>query len=77
VKNSVTTYQPGVWSTDDYIRSWARKNGAKGECLVPLQSLHEFWLAKVHLNKPGQPVERIKKSDMDHVQCKGFSFAEA
>jgi hypothetical protein len=35
---------------------------------VPLQSLHEFWLAKVHFNKPGQPVERVKKSELE-----GFS----
>jgi hypothetical protein len=66
VKNSVNIHQPGVWSTDDYIRRWAKE---QGECLVPLQSLHEFWLAKVHFNKPGQPVERIKKSELDQVEC--------
>jgi hypothetical protein len=62
------THQPGVWSTDDYIRSWARKHAAERECLVPLQSLHGFWLAKVHLNKPGQPVERIKQSSMEQAE---------
>lgn len=51
--------RPGVWSTDDYIRAWAVKQGwGAGACIVPLQSLHDSWVAKVSFDAPGQPVER-------------------
>ena len=53
-------YQPGIWSTDEYIRAWAIKQGrGRGECLVPLQSLNDSWIARIRFDKPGQPVERI------------------
>ncbi|RZI43310.1 hypothetical protein EGT07_10765 [Herbaspirillum sp. HC18] len=53
-------HQPGVWSTDDYIRAWALQQGhAAGSCIVPLQSLHGFWSARVDFDQPGRPVERF------------------
>lgn len=54
------TVQPGVWSSDDYIRTWAAKRyTGQGECFIPLQSLHDFWVAKVSFDQPGRPVERL------------------
>lgn len=50
---------PGIWSTDDYIRRWAKSHGMDGECIVPLQSLHDAWSAKIYFDQAGQPVERI------------------
>lgn len=50
---------PGVWSTDDYIRRWAQSQGMTGECIVPLQSLHDKWKAKINFDQDGHPVERI------------------
>lgn len=51
---------PGVWSTDDYIRRWALRRGiAKGKCVIPLQSLHDEWIAEIHFDRAGHPVERI------------------
>lgn len=50
---------PGIWSTDDYIRRWAQSRGMRGECIVPLQSLHDEWKARINFDQDGQPVERI------------------
>lgn len=51
---------PGVWSTDDYIRRWALRRGmAKGKCVIPLQSLHDEWIAQIDFDRKGHPVERI------------------
>ena len=51
---------PGTWSTDDYIRRWARSRGmVAGECIVPLQSLHDEWIARINFDEEGEPVERI------------------
>jgi len=55
-----TKVTPGIWSTDDYIRRWARSHGmATGECIVPLQSLHDQWVARIDFDKQGEPVERM------------------
>lgn len=51
---------PGTWSTDEYIRRWAKSQGMNGECCVPLQSLHDEWCAKIHFDRAGHPVERRK-----------------
>lgn len=59
-RNSEGKLQPGIWSSDDYIRTWAAKRYAgQGECFIPLQSLHDFWVAKVSFDQPGRPVERL------------------
>lgn len=51
---------PGIWSTDDYIRDWAISQGMnEGECLIPLQSLHGYWMARVNFNQSARPVERF------------------
>lgn len=58
-----TKVTPGTWSTDDYIRRWARNHGmASGECIVPLQSLQDQWIARIDFDKQGEPVERIPAS---------------
>lgn len=59
-------WTPGTWSTDDYIRSWAMQRGmTSGECIVPLQSLHGYWEARILLDEKGQPVKRIYVADAD------------
>ncbi|KIF82841.1 hypothetical protein [Noviherbaspirillum autotrophicum] len=58
-KNLTLAFLPGVWSTDDYIRQWARQQGMAGECIVPLQSLHDEWQAKINFDQDGHPIERI------------------
>lgn len=58
-RNLTPAFLPGVWSTDDYIRRWAQSQGMVGECIVPLQSLHDEWKAKIHFDQDGHPVERI------------------
>ena len=50
---------PGVWSTDEYIRRWAKSLGMDGECVVPLQSLHDEWSARINFDQAGHPVRRI------------------
>lgn len=51
---------PGIWSTDEYIRRWARSHGmSSGECVVPLQSLHGQWMARIDFGQAGEPVERL------------------
>jgi len=50
---------PGVWSTDEYIRRWAKSQGMDGECTVPLQSLHDVWSARINFDQAGHPVKRI------------------
>lgn len=60
-------FSPGVWSTDDYIRRWARSRGMRGECIVPLQSLHDEWQAKINFDRDGHPVERIARSTQSHL----------
>jgi len=58
-----TSTPPGTWSTDDYIRRWARNHGmAQGECVIPLQSLQDEWTARIHFDRQGEPVERIAQS---------------
>lgn len=60
VSQRANEYRPGVWSTDNYIRAWAMKQcQGKEECLVPLQSLQDAWVARVRFDKPGKPVERF------------------
>jgi hypothetical protein len=55
-----TKVTPGTWSTDEYIRRWARSHGmATGECIVPLQSLHDQWIARIDFDQQGEPVERL------------------
>lgn len=60
IRKTVAEYRPGIWSTDDYIRAWAANacSGSK-ECVVPLQSLQDSWVARVRLDAPGKPVERL------------------
>lgn len=60
IRKTTVAYRPGTWSTDDYIRKWAADacNGLK-ECIIPLQSLQDSWVAKVRLDAPGKPVERL------------------
>jgi hypothetical protein len=53
-------FSPGVWSTDDYIRRWAKSHGMDGVCIVPLQSLQDEWFARINFDHAGQPVERRK-----------------
>lgn len=63
-----TDSQPGVWSTDDYIRKWTvRHRASKDLQLIPLQSLHGFWMARVRLDEPGQPVERFAVDATDEA----------
>lgn len=51
---------PGTWSSDDYIRRWARGHGlARGECIVPLQSVHDEWIARIDFEREGEPIERV------------------
>lgn len=57
-ERNVPGLSPGTWSTDDYIRRWAKNQGMKGECVVPLQSLHDEWCAKINFDRAGHPVER-------------------
>ena len=53
-------WAPGIWSTDEYIRQWARQRGmTEGECSVPLQSLQDHWIARIRFDQKGQPVERV------------------
>lgn len=61
-RNLALAFSPGVWSTDDYIRRWAQSQGMAGECIVPLQSLHDEWQAKINFDQDGHPVERIAVS---------------
>lgn len=58
---------PGVWSTDDYIRRWAQSRGMEGECIVPLQSLHDEWQAKINFDLDGDPVERMATLTQSHL----------
>lgn len=52
--------KPGTWSTDDYIRRWARSHcKAVGECIIELQSLQDRWLARIDFDQKQQPVSRI------------------
>lgn len=61
-------WTPGVWSTDDYIREWAGRQARDAvEWIVPLQSLHGRWVARVRLDQAGQPVERMREADV-HAQ---------
>lgn len=62
---------PGVWSTDDYIRRWAKSQGMDGECVVPLQSLHDEWSAKINFDHAGHPVERIAAPVPSHFIAHG------
>lgn len=58
-----TRCAPGTWSTDDYIREWAINQGCnEGECLVPLQSLHGYWMARVNFDEGALPVERFTEA---------------
>lgn len=58
-------WTPGVWSTDDYIREWAGRQAPDAdERIVPLQSLHGEWVARVRLDQDGQPVERLPVSEL-------------
>jgi hypothetical protein len=51
---------PGTWSTDDYIRRWARGRGMNhGICAITLQSLHDSWTARINFDRKGHPVERV------------------
>ena len=51
---------PGTWSTDDYIRSWARAKGmTRGLCAVTLQSLQDSWIAWIDFDRAEHPVRRI------------------
>lgn len=50
---------PGIWSTDEYIRQWAKRQGMAGECVVALQSLHDEWKAIISFDQDGHPVRRI------------------
>lgn len=55
-----TKAAPGTWSTDEYIRRWARSHGmTSGECTVPLQSLQDQWVARIDFDRKGEPVERV------------------
>ncbi len=55
-----TSAPPGTWSTDEYIRRWARNHGMnEGECEIPLQSLHDEWTARIYFDRKGEPVERL------------------
>jgi hypothetical protein len=57
---STTSFSPGIWSTDDYIRRWAYGMGmTRGACVVKLQSLHDNWFARIDFDQEGHPVERI------------------
>lgn len=59
-RSGAAMWTPGIWSTDDYIRQWAgRQLPDAQECIVPLQSLHGSWVARVRLALDGQPVERL------------------
>jgi hypothetical protein len=62
---------PGVWSTDDYIRRWAQSRGMTGECVVPLQSLHGAWSAKINFDLVGHPVDRIGAPAPSHYSING------
>lgn len=63
-KTPGAAWTPGIWSTDDYIREWAgRQPWDAEECIVPLQSLHGRWVARVRLGQEGQPVERQRQPD--------------
>lgn len=60
-----TKVAPGTWSTDEYIRRWARSHGmASGECVVPLQSLHDQWVARIDFSQRGEPVERVASAGL-------------
>ena len=56
---------PGTWSTDEYIRAWARRRGldAQQDCVVPLQSVQQHWVARIRFDVPGNPVERFIRND--------------
>ena len=61
-----TKAPPGTWSTDDYIRRWARSLGmSSGECIVPLQSLQDRWVARIDFDRAGAPVERLAEAAAD------------
>ncbi|HEY0846263.1 MAG TPA: hypothetical protein VGE12_12915 [Noviherbaspirillum sp.] len=68
-------FQPGIWSSDEYIRAWAKKRGiTRGVHHVPLQSLHDYWFAKLSLDEPGRPVERFVAAsgrDFDSIASTG------
>jgi hypothetical protein len=51
---------PGTWSTDEYIRRWARAKGmTRGLCAVTLQSLQDSWIAWIDFDRKEHPVKRI------------------
>lgn len=59
-------WTPGIWSTDAYIREWAGRETEDKDadvCIVPLQSLHGRWVARVGLAQKGQPVERLREDE--------------
>ncbi len=59
-RKALEEYRPGIWSTDDYIRAWAaNKCSDSKECVIPLQSLQDSWVARIRLDAPGKPVERL------------------
>ena len=61
-----TKVTPGTWSTDEYIRRWARNHGmVSGECIIPLQSLHDQWVARIDFDKQGEPVERMTANEQE------------
>ena len=63
-KATVEQWAPGMWSTDDYIRDWAVRNGLEApECIVPLKSLHGHWMARIRFDEAGRPVERFEETD--------------
>jgi hypothetical protein len=64
---------PGTWSTDEYIRRWARSHGmSSGECTVPLQSLQDRWIARIDFDRKGEPVERVATTaQMEQMEFNG------
>ncbi|QAU33121.1 hypothetical protein [Janthinobacterium sp. 17J80-10] len=60
IRKASAAYRPGTWSTDEYIRKWAADAcSGRAECVIPLQSLQDSWVARVRLDAPGKPVERL------------------
>ena len=62
IKNAeaVLNAAPGTWSTDEYIRRWARAKGMnRGVCAVTLQSLQDNWIAWVDFDRADHPVKRM------------------
>lgn len=72
-ERKVLAISPGVWSTDDYIRRWAKSQGMDGVCIVPLQSLHDEWSAKINFDLAGHPVQRIAAPVPSHFTVHGRS----